>query len=198
MNDQQHFMLKLQTLGSSPGAFILEIAVCQFFPFSTGPLQAAVKTPSCWWIAFDQPNGQIDPGAVAWWATQSNTARARVFSPASRVPMDYALMQFDRFVEGANDPIIWARPPSFDCVVLENAYKRMGLKTPWRPDATRCVSTICDTAHMEDEDLTTPSLAYEPGYAAIAQALDVCQAVRRLEGVPVNGVPQGLSSAQED
>lgn len=177
----KHVSVDIETLGTAPGSAVIALGAVVFDP----------KTGETWNAFYASFNATAlfygfttDPETIAWWEKQSDDAK-RMLS-VNNISIDKGLDEFYEWwkaVEGPNpdpkDPVrFWAKPPSFDEVLLGAAYQRVGIKRPWSYRAPRCVRTILDTAGM-----TERAMEGIPHYAlddAIHQALVVSDAYREL------------------
>ena len=130
-------MIDIETIGVAPGATILTIAAQAFDPFGTGyyPQQyyARISLES-------QENRTIDEDTLAWWATQSSAARNEAFMEEGRIPLDQSLDTLGKLIWSSN--FIWCQGPTFDCTILEHAYKSYGKPIPWQYYKVRDSRTV--------------------------------------------------------
>ena len=120
-------MIDLEGLATGPDTTILTIAAQAFDPFGSGyytqHYYARVTLES-------QENRAIDDGTIAWWATQPEHAREEAFGEQDRIPLDQALDELGRLIW--HSKMIWAQGPTYDCNILEHAYKSYGKALPWK------------------------------------------------------------------
>ncbi len=150
----KHISVDIETLGTKPGSAIISLGAVVFDPL-TGQLGESFYTSfnaTCM-IGFTTDKGTID-----WWKEQSEQAKAMLsmnnmsleagldsfYLWWKDIESDCALGDYARF---------WAKPPSFDEVLLDAAYKIVGIKTPWHYRAPRCVRTILDIAGIEERPM---------------------------------------------
>lgn len=130
-------MIDIETIGVSPGATILTIAAQSFDPFGTGyypqHYYARISLES-------QENRTIDESTVEWWATQSAEVREEAFAEDNRVPLDQALDELGRLIW--NSKFLWCQGPTFDCTILEHAYKSYNKPLPWKYYMVRDSRTV--------------------------------------------------------
>lgn len=166
-------MLDLETLGTSPGSVILSIGAARF------DLGGVNDT---FYEAIDLEDAAkagltIDLGTLRWWMQQGKEARKAAFSGEER--LDMALTKFQRWLKPNEDLELWAKSPSFDCVLLEAAYRVCGWETPWHYGQQRDMRTL--TA------IVSPRQDYDKGTAhnalddAILQAEQVANCLTQLE-----------------
>jgi hypothetical protein len=130
-------MIDIETIGVAPGATILTIAAQSFDPFGTGyypqHYYARISLES-------QENRTIDESTVEWWATQSAEVREEAFAEDNRVPLDQALDELGRLIW--NSKFLWCQGPTFDCTILEHAYKSYRKPLPWKYYMVRDSRTV--------------------------------------------------------
>lgn len=130
-------MIDLEGLATGPDTTILTIAAQAFDPFGSGYYDrhyyARVTLES-------QENRSIDNGTIEWWATQPEHAREEAFGEQDRIPLDQALDELGRLIW--HSKMIWAQGPTFDCTILEHAYKSYHKALPWKYYQVRDSRTV--------------------------------------------------------
>jgi 3' exoribonuclease, RNase T-like len=130
-------MIDLEGLATGPDTTILTIAAQAFDPFGSGYYDrhyyARVTLES-------QENRTIDNGTIEWWATQPAHAREEAFGEQDRIPLDQALDELGRLIW--HSKMIWAQGPTYDCNILEHAYKSYGKALPWKYYQVRDSRTV--------------------------------------------------------
>ena len=133
-----NLMIDLETIGVAPGATILTIAAQSFDPFGTG------YYPQHYYARIDldsQENRTVDESTLNWWATQPAAARDEAFAEHNRVPLDQALDELGKLIWTSN--FLWCQGPTFDCTILEHAYKSYNKPIPWQYFKVRDSRTLC-------------------------------------------------------
>lgn len=130
-------MIDLETLGTGPDACILTIAAQSFDPLGQGwfdkQYYARVDTDT-------QPSRIIEEGTVQWWMQQSSEAQAEAFGEDNRIPLEQALDELGKLIWHSKR--VWANGPTFDCTILEHAYKSFKKPLPWKYSVVRDARTI--------------------------------------------------------
>lgn len=130
-------MIDLEGLATGPDTTILTIAAQAFDPFGSGYYDkhyyARVTLES-------QEDRSIDDGTIAWWATQPDHAKEEAFGEQDRIPLDQALDELGRLIW--HSKMIWAQGPTYDCNILEHAYKSYGKALPWKYYQVRDSRTV--------------------------------------------------------
>ena len=120
-------MIDIETIGIAPAATILTIAAQSFDPLGTGYYKqyyyARVSLES-------QENRTIDDSTLNWWATQPADARDEAFAEEDRIPLDQALDELGKLIWTSK--FLYCQGPTFDCTILEHAYKSYGKPIPWQ------------------------------------------------------------------
>ncbi len=136
-------MLDLETLGTRPGCSILSIGAVAFDPATRqlGPtFYTVINRASC------RKAGLIeDRSTIAWWARQSEQARA-VLSEAESIAtpsiMDAAELFAGYLSNFAGSRRIWGCGADFDNAILAHIYAQVGRALPWRYTNNRCYRTL--------------------------------------------------------
>jgi len=126
-----------------------------------------------------------DPETVQWWNDQPAEAQAAFANP---VDMKNACQRFaDWFNETAaidnvqpSEIRIWCNGPHFDEAILAAVYRAVGMNAPWHYRAPRDFRTITEAAGMTSTDYCNYGTAHNALDDAIAQAMTVCEAYKRL------------------
>jgi len=142
MND---LMIDIETLGTTPNATILSIGAVWFDPHSD-------EMGAEFYCAVDMDqNRHIDPSTLRWWMQQSDMARDAVFGARNIVlPLRDALSDLSAFVAQNRGQVRpWSQGASFDIVLLEDAYRQVGIAAPWKFWDIRDTRTAYDMAEYE-------------------------------------------------
>lgn len=130
-------MIDIETIGVAPAATILTVAAQAFDPFGSGfytrSYYARITLES-------QDDRTIDQGTLDWWATQPAAAREEAFNENDRVPLEQALDELAKLIW--NSSFLWCQGPTFDCTILEHAYKSRGKTLPWQYYKVRDSRTV--------------------------------------------------------
>jgi len=183
-----HFMLDLETWGTTPGSDIRSIGVTCFDP-TTGHVGTLETGAAFYTATYDSPPGlHRDPNTVEWWNQQSAEARAAFDHP---VPLKQALLDLNAWMSDIEpDPSsvrLWAHGPQFDVSIIEAAYRVCQLPVPWHYRSPRDVRTALDVAGVVDHSALLAECSSDERVAhhalddAIVQARAVCNAVLRLD-----------------
>lgn len=164
----RHIMLDIETLGTTPGAPILQIGALRFSPSGVPPLlkpspQVAKNTADADVFFrnitlksnFDLGLLEITQGAIEFWLTESRETAAGLFKGA--VPIRQALSDLWKWVDMEDYDGIWAHGASFDMPILSEAYyaSYQQERVPWRYRAIRDTRTLFSVA-FPDEKLPEP------------------------------------------
>jgi hypothetical protein len=144
-----HVMIDLETLGTSPGCSILSVGACEFWsaeePYGA-PARfqaAAIRRQTCIDAGLKE-----DAATIGWWSMQDGgfkfLERCRLGPDA--LPLGDALHQLAFWLQQVSpldkDLLVWGNGADFDLPILAEAYRRCGLRQPWRPYAGRCYRTL--------------------------------------------------------
>ena len=139
-------MLDLETFGTSRDAAIVSIGAVKFDleTFEVDPAGFHVKINP-----HDPKLGTIDASTVMWWLEQSEEARNALIT-GEKILLDQAQARFLEWLgPNARDTLLWSNGPSFDSVLLQDSFKRVGLfPWPFRYSNDRDFRTIRDIAEM--------------------------------------------------
>lgn len=121
-------MIDLETFDHKPTAAIVSIGAVQF-DMQSGEIGKKfyinIDLQSC-----------IDAGltlsasTIMWWMSQDKGAQQSLFD--APVSLSVALNSLEDWFVGLGDCEVWANSPSFDLNILDNAFSKFNMPTPWR------------------------------------------------------------------
>jgi hypothetical protein len=137
----EDLMIDEETMGLPPdgallsiGAVFFDLTTCTMGPKFSRTINLATAV---------RDGGTINPGTVMWWLGQSQEARDAV--RFSGVDIRNALQDFSDFIaEHSSVKTVrpWGNGSSFDLTLLNGAYLRADMKTPWQFWNERCFRTV--------------------------------------------------------
>ena len=138
-------MLDIETLGLSSNSVVMTIGAIKFnrkddikAVEDMENFYCRVSKESCIALGLE-----IDKETEDWWGKQSEEAKYEIFTNnKNRYSIKDALINLTAFI--GNCKIIWANGITFDCVILENCYKKCNLDFPWKYYNLRDARTIYD------------------------------------------------------
>jgi exodeoxyribonuclease VIII len=128
-------MVDLETLGNSSNSVIISLGAVAFTDKGKilDMFYRRVDPQSC-----VNAGLAVDVSTVLWWMKQSDAARAEFESKGDALPD--VLGAFTQWIP--DDACLWGNGATFDNVILTNAYKAVGRKTPWPFWGDRCFRTV--------------------------------------------------------
>lgn len=158
-------MLDIETLGTEPGAPVLQIGAMAFDrntldgdDWMFEPFKVHVDLQS----NFDVDLKEVTAGTLAFWFQQEPALAYDVlFGDVDRVGVFDALKQLidwtDKVAATAeahpDEFLWWAKGPDFDMVLLETAARAVGLTMPWKYNSKRDLRTVQDITGNPDKEL---------------------------------------------
>lgn len=141
-HEENHIMVDLETLGTSPGSVIVTLAAVHFGGTPGRILNTFVRhirPDTC-----EAAGLRVDASTALWWLGQREDARFRLLEGQKEaVPLVDALDAFHAWLPGhTKTRRIWGNGASFDCAVLSAAYRMLGRQVPWHFSGERCFRTI--------------------------------------------------------
>ena len=134
-------MTDLETMGLPPDGAIVSIGAC-FFDLEKCEIGPTFKRTINLATAV-RDGGTIHPGTVMWWLGQSQQVRDSIrFSGEDIRTTLTDLAAFIAEHSRTQDVRVWGNGSDFDITLLNSAYLRAGIKTPWSPFKTRCFRTV--------------------------------------------------------
>lgn len=144
-------MIDLETMGTKANSAIIAIGAV-FFDRNTGEtgnsFYQEISLESC------QKEGMvIDASTIIWWMQQSDDARSKFINNGAAFDITTVLEDFSDFIDfNASDECVtpWGNGATFDLSMLESAFNRCGIKTPWAFWNVRDVRTVVDLCDCRD------------------------------------------------
>lgn len=131
----RHLMIDVETMGGAPDGAVIAIGARLFT--ETEILQGFevfIDTEAA------KRFGRVDQRTMNWWSKQDPDVYKQVFS--GRVQPPDAALRLRQFIEEHQPKEVWAYPPHFDLLILQNLFRRVNLEWPFHYRDERCARTI--------------------------------------------------------
>lgn len=136
-----HIMIDLETIGTRPGSAILTIGAVRFDPAATDfvdpqdSIPLSLPTETAFYRRIDRDSCARlglteDADTLSWWSRQAPEARREAFDAAPRHDIAEVMAEFARWC--GRDPFPWSHGASFDVVLCEAVFERLGIRAPWK------------------------------------------------------------------
>lgn len=145
-------MIDIETLGTAPGAVILSIGAAAEAPETEyrAACERRILIASSLYAGF-----KIDEDTLAWWRRQDAIAWAN--STDGTESVHNALRAFSFWLEdqrGRGEALrVWGDGSAFDMVLMETAYRMVGLPVPWKYGEVHCYRTLRQILGSKKPDL---------------------------------------------
>jgi exodeoxyribonuclease VIII len=129
-------MIDLETMSTRSNAAIASIGAVKF-EVGTGigdTFYRTIDVRTCKAVGL-----HIDPETVEWWKQQAPEAQRALLK--DNISLNQALDEFTEWFGRSSLPV-WGNGAGFDNVIMDNAYRAINSKRPWRPWEDRCYRTI--------------------------------------------------------
>lgn len=151
-----HIMLDIETLGIGSNSVVFSIGMIPIFINTNSPVpqyrsgginRGFYRTLSVG-EQINKFNRTVDTSTLVYWSRLPADAQAELLQ-AMGIGEGFleetltAASNWIRYnsVNRGMTPIIWGKGPSFDCTILSNLYRAVGMKVPWLFRDERCVRT---------------------------------------------------------
>ncbi len=179
MDDYIDVMMDIETLGTDPGAPILQIAAKTFKRNTAHEdwmalhVDIKVDMQSC----LDLGLTKITADTLQFWFNQDRDTAQSVLFGGDRVLIRHAIIELNAWAQQLDGQVCWwAKGPDFDNVLVEAAAGLAGMVVPWKYNSKRCVRTLQDISDCPDSRLKQLSWFREPDHDALAdceQQIDI-------------------------
>lgn len=172
-------MIDLETLDVKPTATVLTIGAVRFDPFGDDE-----KSPTCKKLyikvdidSCDKLGCTVSQDTLNWWAQQDPKAQDEAFSSEGRVNIHEAMTELYKFSQGIKR--VWSHGASFDVVICEHLFHKVGKLCPWQFWEVRDTRTLFD---LGIDPKRPPVLKHHALEDAWNQAVGVQNVYRTLRG----------------
>lgn len=171
-------MIDLETLGTSSNAVVTQLGWALFDPkgnegvYESGGVHLEVQQQIDHGLS-------IDWDTIKWWMRQTSDAReVLVSSVRSSVTTELVALS-DKYIRRECSGV-WSHGSNFDITIMENLYRRCGMKAPWGFRSIRDTRTLFSIA---GDSLVWPKNRgkHIAEFDAIAQAIAVQRAFKIIE-----------------
>jgi hypothetical protein len=174
-------MIDIESLNTTPDCVILTIGAVLFDPRGQGIISKIEIRPTI----EDQTeiyNRSINDATLEWWGKQSPEAIEEAMGDQGRVSFSDAMKQLYDFCWNHGKP--WSHGAPFDIVVMEHAWRQLGLRSPWSYGDVRDTRTLFDitgvslrdkkyktsTTHKAVEDAEHQAIVVQDAYMKLMKA----------------------------
>lgn len=141
MTECMHYMVDLETFGTTPGSVIVAIgAVC----FDDQGLYTQHYTKPDIQQQLDA-GMTVNSSTLLWWLDQEEEARLEIASNVDRMDVKKSLNYFHQYIEITRQQrpaMIWGNGATFDNVLLMSLFNHFDVPAPWPFRNNRCYRTI--------------------------------------------------------
>lgn len=171
-------MLDIETLGKRAGCAVLSIGAVYFDPASDvlgDEFYTNIRVREQFTLGLHS-----DPSTVKWWVEDAGQEARDALKTEPRLVIQDAAEAFYKFAKRGK--YFWANDPDFDCVILDEVFRILEMKAPWKYYNKRSCRTIYHLADVKP--IRTEGVHHNALDDAIQQAKAVQHATRELYGLP--------------
>lgn len=169
----QHLMVDLETLDTKTSATILTLGAVRFDPYSSAPMKELYLRVDL--TSQDSLGCTVSDDTLNWWKQQDVSIMEEAFDPRNRIPIHEVINQFHALAW--NCDAFWSHGATFDLMILQNIYDRLGRTYPWNFWQMRDTRTLFDIGHDPEMPQGSKHNALED---AKRQAIGVRNVYRKL------------------
>ncbi len=187
VNKLNNVMIDIETLSNKRNAVICSIAAAFFEP-SSGEVGSTFYERIDWENDCVENGAHIEPDNVKFWLSQSSEARVELLDPDGLGELaDIVLQNLRDFIEKHQRKgcqlYAWAKSPSFDFVILREAFERYKLGgMPWKYWSERDVRTMEAIGKMNSIILpyTKQDVTHHAMSDVMGQISNVCAVTQKI------------------
>lgn len=172
-------MIDLETMGTGPDGAIVSFGAVFFDENGLGDeMYRSVNLATA-----VREGGELDASTVMWWLGQDDATRNAV--RFGGVDIKEALGDLHSFIvkRAGTEAKVWGCSPTFDCLKIERAMKRIGMKTPWKYFNERCYRTVRErNALVEQDERTGLHNALDDAKFQARHLIKIMKAQRAIQG----------------
>ena len=147
----QHLMVDLETLDTKTSATILTLGAVRFDPFTNAPMKELYLRVDI--DSQDKLGCTVSDDTLQWWSQQNTDVKEEAFNPLNRIPIHEVINQFHALAWGCSH--FWSHGATFDLMILQNIYEKLGRAYPWNFWEMRDTRTLFELA---DPDMPKDAL----------------------------------------
>lgn len=166
-------MVDLETLDVKSTATVLTLGAVRFDPFSNSPMKELYLRVDI--DSQDKLGCTVDDNTLKWWNQQDVSIMEEAFDPRDRIPIHEVINQFHALAW--NCDAFWSHGATFDLMILQNLYDKLGRTYPWQYWQMRDTRTLFDIGYDPDMPQGSKHNALED---AKRQAVGVRNVYRKL------------------
>jgi hypothetical protein len=136
----QHLMVDLETLDTKTSATILTLGAVRFDPYSNTTMKELYLRVDI--DSQDVLGCTVSDDTLKWWNQQDVSIMEEAFDPRNRIPIHEVINQFHALAW--NCDAFWSHGATFDLMILQNIYDRLGRTYPWQYWQMRDTRTLFD------------------------------------------------------
>lgn len=178
MLEELHIMVDTETLSLASDAVVLSVGYALFETHAT-----SIQRSGVWNLRLkDQlKNRDVSEETLCdFWMKQSQEARELAFMQLPKsFPVDF-MHEFRDQIPWENITGLWCKGLHFDIPILESLYREQEMLPPWHYRTPRDLRTLTWLAGMHSGDYVKPTIEHSAEHDAIAQALTVQLALKKL------------------
>lgn len=176
MQQELHIMIDIETLGTRANTVVGEVGWAVFETHAN-----TVNYSGSWHLNMQEQVGKrsIHISTLVWWSEQAEEARRNLFS-RNYVSVETFLNEFLNGISWHNIQGVWSHGLGFDVPILEDLHKQYGKVVPWHYRTPRDTRTLFWLTDLPKTEFVEPTLKHSAEADAIAQAMTVQRALKRL------------------
>lgn len=147
LNEFEHYMIDLETLGLGPRAKILSIGIVNFNPLAMTEAQSYLRGIYLEPDITAQTYRTADESTVTWWKSQDEN-----LIPRGTMDPGIACIKIEKFLHThSKPPMLWAQGTDFDISKFESFYEEyLPGEFPWKYNSKRDLRTLISVCpHVE-------------------------------------------------
>ncbi len=165
-----NIMLDLETLDTSPYSIIVTIGAIKFDYLTKLPKFEELTEKNSFYrrlnIESSEKHGFTRSAeTMEWWNKQDKAVRDEALTTEPRFDLKKVLKDFK--IWAGDNTKIWSHGATFDCVILQEAYKIMNITPPWKYWDSRDTRTVYDLAGLKLNSANTKHHALNDCYDQI-------------------------------
>ncbi len=181
MEQELHWMIDIETLGTKPGCTILSIGLVGFDRHGVKGegVQRIISRASCADVGLIE-----DPITRAWWESQPSELKEPRLRPAKGTATALPMALYELFCRVAYTDRVWCHGAPFDVPILEAAFIKCGMRSmiQWDFRLVRDTRTIYELAGEGPDK--TQGVVHDELADAIRQAEAVIRSWAKLTPTP--------------
>ncbi len=164
-------MLDFETLSTDNMPALLSIGAVAFDVYSVNNFKEFYRNINI--QSSIDLGGTVSASTFLWWLNQSNDARQTIIKQENPINIKTVFEELNEFCKENKIKYVWSHGATFDIIIAENYFNKLGIKVPWMYYNAKDTRTLFDLTKITRTKFE--GIKHNALDDAKMQAIDVCR-----------------------